>query len=878
MPSWPSSSAATGVTKYQLDEVVKAIRKCPIVDNHAHPLLKPDALAKHPLLSITTEASGDAIHAASTSLSHLRGIKQLAHVLDCAQTWEAVVAAIEQRRILDYEDWISECLNGIETVLVDDGLDNVDDVYDYSWHDSFTRSACKRIVRIETVAGRILHKHAVGFNDAEESVPEIPDAVFDRVFEEFDAAIRDAIADPEVVGFKSVICYRTGLDVPAVPDIALARASLRDIVLNYEGAGESARIDHPGLNDLVLHRAAALISEAPGRQKKPIQFHTGLGDNDITLTKSSPAHLQEFIRAYPTVPIVLLHASYPFTRELGYLATVYANVYADVGEIFPFVSQDGQEAAIRQILELCPWSKIIWSTDGHWFPETYILAILQIREVLESVLCDYVRKGALSWKGAIELARDMLFNNSNKLYHLGLEFSEWETDSEEEVEIEQEATDLELFTQFLRGKAAPDFIRICWTDLTAMPRMRMIPFRKLITSLEEGKRVDIGITKACFGILQHDWIAPGFTASGEYRLLPDFSSLKSGPIPGHFSMQGDFREQDGSTVLLCPRTQLSRAEEGGARAGLSFLVGFEIEFLLLQRHEDGNYIPLKTDGHSWSVSRFFADPKIPKLLADIVKALDSMDIFVEQIHAESAPGQFELVLPPLPPVQAVDTLLHTRDVIAAMATAAGYKFTLYPKPFPDSCGTAAHAHISISSAGGDRKEVYEPFYAGVLKHMKAITAFTYSNPASYDRLADGVWAGGRWVTWGTQNRETPLRKIEDSHWELKCLDGLANPYLAMSAVLLAGTNGFMAREELTWQDCEADPASLTENDRKELNITDMLPSSVSEALLALGGDEGMVELLGPELVEKYTAVKEFELKTLSDMGESYRRHWIIERY
>lgn len=817
--------------------------------------------------------SGDAIHAAYTSLSHLRGIKQLAHVLDCAQTWEAVVAAIEQRRILDYEDWTSECLDGIETILVDDGLDGVDDVYDYAWHSSFTRSACKRIVRIETAAGGIVDKHAAGFKDGEDA-----DSVFDRVFEDFDAAIREAIADPEVVGFKSVICYRTGLDVPAVADLALARASFREIVTSYASSAESARIDHPGLNDLVLHRAAALISEAPGRHKKPIQFHTGLGDNDLTLAKSSPAHLQDFIRTYPTVPIVLLHASYPFTRELGYLATVYANVYADVGEIFPFVSQDGQEAAIRQILELCPWSKIIWSTDGHWFPETYILAVLQIREVLESVLCEYVRKGALGWKGAIELARDVLFKNSNKLYQLGLEFSEWETVDDHKVEIEEIATDLEIFTQFLRGKVAPDFIRICWTDFTALSRMRMIPLRKFTNALEEGQRVDIGITKACFGLLQDDSMAPGFTASGEYRLFPDFSSLKSGPIPGHFSMQGDFREQDGSTVPLCPRTQLSRAQEFGARGGLSFLVGFEIEFLLLQRTGSGSYEPLTNDGHSWSVSRFFADPKIPKLLADIVKALESMGIFVEQIHAESAPGQFELVLPPLPPVQAVDTLLHTREVIAAMATAAGYKFTLYPKPFPYSCGTAAHTHISISSAGGDKKAVYEPFYAGVLKHLKAIAAFTYSNPASYERLADGVWAGGRWVTWGTQNRETPLRKIEDSHWEIKCVDGLANPYLAMAAILLAGASGFIAREQLTWRDCEADPASLTANDRKELNITDMLPASVTDALLALGEDEQMVELLGPELVEKYTAVKEFELESLSDMSEEERRKLIIARY
>lgn len=323
MHHWPSPAAETGVTKNQIDAVVEAIENCPIIDNHAHPLLKPEALAKHPLLSITTEASGDAIHAALTSLSHLRGVKQLAHALDCAQTWEAVVAAIEQRRILDYEEWIGECLFGIETILVDDGLDAVDDVYDYSWHDSFTRSACKRIVRIETVAGRIVHKHAMSLREDQDS-----DQAFNLVFEEFDAAIRDAMADPEVVGFKSVICYRTGLDVPAVADLSLARSSLRDIVTDYASTSDLTRIDHPGLNDLVLHRAAAIISEAPVRQKKPIQFHTGLGDKDITLTKASPAHLQNFIRAYPTVPIVLLHAGYPFTRELGYLATVYANVYA----------------------------------------------------------------------------------------------------------------------------------------------------------------------------------------------------------------------------------------------------------------------------------------------------------------------------------------------------------------------------------------------------------------------------------------------------------------------------------------------------------------------------------------------------------------------
>lgn len=321
--TWATSAPAAGVSRAQLNELIRVIHKTPIIDNHAHPLLKPEALAKYPLISITTEATGDAIHAAFTSLSHLRGVKQLAHVLDCAQTWEAVVAAIEQRRLEDYDDWISECLDGIETILVDDGLDAPDDAYNYDWHNSFTRSGCKRIVRIEAVAGKIFQKHAADFKEGDNS-----EDVFDRAIDEFDAEIRSALEDPEVVGFKSVICYRTGLDIPAVVDLTVAKASFDEIVTDYAGPAELARIQHPGLNDLLVHRAAALISEMPGRERKPLQFHTGLGDNDLTLAKSSPAHLQEFIRTYPKVPIVLLHASYPFVRELGYLATVYANVYA----------------------------------------------------------------------------------------------------------------------------------------------------------------------------------------------------------------------------------------------------------------------------------------------------------------------------------------------------------------------------------------------------------------------------------------------------------------------------------------------------------------------------------------------------------------------
>ena len=410
----------------------------------------------------------------------------------------------------------------------------------------------------------------------------------------------------------------------------------------------------------------------------------------------------------------------------------------------------------------------------------------------------------------------------------------------------------------------------------------MVPAKKFTSLLESGS-TDIGITKACLGLLQNDVPIPGVSATGEYRLHPDFSSLKAGPIDGHVTMQGNFREQDGSAVPLCPRSFLEHAVKTAAQHGLAFRVGFEIEFVLLERLSSADppserYRPLSADGHAWSTARPLTDPKIALLLRTIVRRLADVGIDVEQLHAESANGQFELILPHQPPVQAVDTLLHTREILSALATEAGFRVTLHPKPFPHACGTAAHAHLSICSPRGSERGVYEPFYAGVLGHLRDLVAFAYSSPASYERRADGCWAGGTWVSWGTQNREAALRKIEGSHWEIKTLDGIANPYLALGAVLSAGTHGVLAGEALVWGDCGVDPSSLTDGDRGAINVTERLPASLEEALDALEADTKLTALLGHQLVERYIAVKRAELGLLANLRDQDRRQWIIERY
>lgn len=93
-----------------------------------------------------------------------------------------------------------------------------------------------------------------------------------------------------------------------------------------------------------------------------VQFHTGLGDNDISLAQASPALMQPLIKAFPQTKFVLLHSSYPYTQDAGYLTAVYQNVYLDFGEIFPFLSADGQRDVFKKVLELTPVNKIMWSS------------------------------------------------------------------------------------------------------------------------------------------------------------------------------------------------------------------------------------------------------------------------------------------------------------------------------------------------------------------------------------------------------------------------------------------------------------------------------------------------------------------------------------
>jgi glutamine synthetase len=495
------------------------------------------------------------------------------------------------------------------------------------------------------------------------------------------------------------------------------------------------------------------------------------------------------------------------------------------------------------------------------------------------VLSNYIQSDVLTVPQAVRVVEDIFFKTSNTLYNLHLPFKPLANSTIPLPIRSATSLDQDALTTFLNEYSTTKFLRLQFLDYTSTPRLRIIPVKRALSLLESRPKLSIGITKACLGLLQNDTIIPGVWATGEYRLYADFSSLRPGPYEGYAFVQCEFHEADGSTAPLCPRSLLRSTLLKAKSKNLEFLVGFEIEIVFMSRSEDGSLTTLSdSGGHAWSASRALHGNKILDMLHQIYDSLAVSGIYLEQWHPESATGQYEFVLPRLPPLEAVDALLHAREIISTVVAGYSMRATLYPKPFSDMGGTASHIHISISSPNGDEKEVYEPFYAGILKHLQAIIAFTYSNPSSYDRMADGCWAGGRWVSWGTQNRETALRKIEDSHFEIKVIDGLANVYLALAAIVAAGTKGVADKLELTLGDCSKDPAQLSDEEKKTLGISEMLPKDLGTALETLEDDGELTDLVGKEVVARYIAVKRAEIQLLDGISASDRKNWIMERY
>lgn len=952
--------ALLSLSEATTDHLQNLIRSFPIIDNHAHNILtqaQADGDDKYSFELITSEARGPALEKDSpSSLAHVRGIKQLACLFQCPATLDDVKKARKRLIEEDYARFVETCLKGTHAILIDDGLkpENEEDIIEWESHGEYGPKVL-RIVRIETLAEKLIQELARVFSGG--GIPDKPSEKSSKVkswementiqvLMRFNIKFRDQIlefaGDPKVCGFKSVVCYRSGLSVDVDPKSLVTMELAVSGVVNefsqkFHNYMEDAvkkgnfRVNSKPINDaLVILVCMHLTTLAhQGKRAPPFQFHTGLGDTDLNLLQSNPAHLQKLIHAFEKVDFVLLHSSYPYTREAGYLAAHFSNVWLDIGEVFPMVSRDGQVSILRQALELVPQKKVLWSTDGHYFPETFFLANIQFREGLEKVLLEYVAAGDLSVAQAIETAGDIMFGNSNKLYKLGedepsllqfcaqrepvqrtLAFSPAGESGAEAFQgtsgtvpaatgsnpffspifFNWQCSDgVSKFDGFLKQYPSVKYIWVQFLDYTATMRLRIVPVTQFRKHLSSGQYPSM--TLALTRLLQNDHLAPNSSASGQFILAPDISTLAPNVAINSTSatvqtwwMQ-DLEEDGPPTKRLegCPRWTLQQqVNDLQSEYNINILMGFEIEIIFMRpvlnssKSDFTDFEPLHMC-HSWS-SMTTQQVEILPMVERIVSVLEQGGIHIPQFHSEAAPGQWEFILPAYEPLKAVDTLYRARDIIRSVAKEYELRATLHPRPFSFSCGSASHTHFSINGPGDTVANYQDSFLAGVLEHLPSILAFTLPQPESYERVMAGIWAGGIYVTWGTQNRETPLRKCGPGHWELKSVDGLGNMYFSMAALLASGLHGLRRNMPLTHKDCVSDASNLTDEERRELGIVRLLPNELSKSLAALKEDETLCMMLGKQFVEHYFAIKAGEMEALVGMDPQTRRVWLVSRY
>ncbi|MEZ0064827.1 putative TIM-barrel fold metal-dependent hydrolase [Streptacidiphilus sp. MAP12-20] len=217
-------------------------------------------------------------------------------------------------------------------------------------------------------------------------------------------AVRSALrrATRHAVGLKSVIAYRHGLDFdPARPSAAETTRAAGEYL--DEGGG---RLRHPVLLRQLLWEALEL--------GLPLQLHTGFGDPDLTLHRTDPSLLTDFVRAAEPLgtPLVLLHG-WPYHRQAAWLAQAFPTVHCDLGLALGHVGT-GARRVLAETLELAPFHKLLFSTDAYGLPELYRVGAAAFTDALDSWLAEAVPVPA----EAARIAGLIGGGNAQKLYKL----------------------------------------------------------------------------------------------------------------------------------------------------------------------------------------------------------------------------------------------------------------------------------------------------------------------------------------------------------------------------------------------------------------------------------------------------------------------------
>jgi predicted TIM-barrel fold metal-dependent hydrolase len=219
----------------------------------------------------------------------------------------------------------------------------------------------------------------------------------------------EAAADPRTIALKSVIAYRTGLDITDPAKSEAASAFQR-----WRAAGwADSRADSKPVRDYLLHLAMPIIE----RHNIALHIHCGDGDPDVVFEHSRPQDLYGFLRRYDRRPIVLMHAGHPWSEEAAYIAAILPHVYIDLSVLIPWASLD-IESYLARLIGMMPNSKLLYSSDQVYEPELFWLPARFARRALERALSAAADADYLTTAQAESIGRGILAGNTRRVHDL----------------------------------------------------------------------------------------------------------------------------------------------------------------------------------------------------------------------------------------------------------------------------------------------------------------------------------------------------------------------------------------------------------------------------------------------------------------------------
>ena len=349
--------------------------------------------------------------------------------------------------------------------------------------------------------------------------------------------------------------------------------------------------------------------------------------------------------------------------------------------------------------------------------------------------------------------------------------------------------------------------------------------------------------------------------------IPDTNSLIQLPWNKEVGWLASDLWMKGKPVKASPRVILKEQIKKLDKNNLKMKSGVECEYFLIS--PDGSKIADPRDIQSKPCYDQSALMRRYELIKEVCDSMIELGWNPYQNDHEDANGQFEMNWDYDDCLVTADRHVFFKFMVKNLAEKHGLRATFMPKPFEKLTGNGCHAHISLWNGKinkfldmGDRyglsKLAYN-FLGGVMKNAESLSAFFNPTINSYRRInAPPTTSGATWspssISYSGNNRTHMIRIPDPGRFELRLMDGSANPYLLQAGIIAAGLFGMNNK---------SDPGEpLTCNmytDSKNYPNLAKLPNDLEDSLSKLDDNKHLKEAFSEEVINSYIKLKNQEI-------------------